>query len=407
LLFLAAGFFQTVHAQKNMSVHGTVTGEKGKSLAGASVYLSHTSKGVTTSVSGEFILQDLPEGKYDLVVSAIGYETKVIAISSETYPAQLAISLSRRATELAEVVVEASDKNGWRKFGSFFKENFIGTTRNARYCKIVNPEVIRFRFSGKNNRLIAKADEPIIIENKVLGYLISFRLIEFAADYNEGTVAFYGHPFFSELQIDTNKREVVLSNRRDAYYGSLMHFMRSVYDDDLGDENFTVRATLAKANVEKERVKSLLKDTADSSGPRYRITTVSFGTVHVAGDEGSLLSRDSLRYYKKVLKQRDTVTQKVVLESLAEMITKVGAYSKFLFFYNTMEVMYTGSSNRRTELSEIMLDTPKEIEILRNGSYFSPKELVTFKHWSRQEKICNMLPLDYSPDRPSTSTIGK
>jgi hypothetical protein len=384
-----------------MSVHGTVTDEKGKSLAGASVYLSHTSRGVTTSASGAFILHDLPEGKYDLVVSAIGYETKVLTISSETYPAKLAISLSPRATELAEVVVEAQDKNGWRKFGRYFKDNFIGTTRNARYCKIVNPEVIRFRFSGKNNRLIAKADEPVIIENKVLGYRISFHLIEFAADYNEGTVAYYGHPFFSELQTDIKKREVVLANRRDAYYGSLMHFMRSVYDDKLGDENFRVKATVAKANVEKARVKSLLKDTAGSSGARYSITMLSFGTVHVAGDEGRVLSRDSLRYYKKVLKQRDTVAQKVVLASLTAMITKVGAYSKFLFFDNTMEVVYTGNSNnRRTELSEIMLDTPKEIEILRNGSYFSPKELITFKHWSRQEKMCNMLPLDYSPDRP-------
>jgi hypothetical protein len=390
-----------------MSVHGFVTDQEGRSVAGASVYLSHTSKGVTTSVSGEFILQDLPEGKYDLVVSAIGYETKVVAISSESFPGKLAISLSRRVTELAEVVIEASDKNGWRKFGRYFKDNFIGTTRNARYCKIINPEVIRFRFSEKNNRLTAKADEPIIIENKVLGYRISFQLIEFAADYNDGTVAYYGHPFFSELQTDAKKREVVLANRRDAYYGSLMHFMRAVYDDKLADENFNVKATVAKPNAEKERVKALLKDTAGNSGPRYNITELSFGTVHVASDEGKVVSNDSLRYYKKVIKQRDTVTQKVSLESLNEMITKIGAYSKFLFFDNTMEVMYTGNSNRRIARSEIMLDTPQEIEILRNGSYFSPNELITFKYWSTQEKICNMLPSDYYPDFPGTSTTDK
>ena len=191
----------------------------------------------------------------------------------------------------------------------------------------------------KNNRLTVKADEPIIIENKLLGYKVSFQLIEFRSNYNEGTVSFYGHPFFTPLhETDEKKLNKILSNRREAYHGSLMHFMCDVYEDKLADESFIVKATVTKPNIEKERV-----------------------------------------------------------IQLHDFTIKTDAYSKFIFFTNTMEVEYTGNGGRKTEVSEIMLNTPKPLEILKNGSYFSPTELVTFKHWSDHEKMCNMLPLDYYP----------
>src|SRR5687767_11972338 len=170
LFTLFTGISVDTNGQQKNSIHGKVTDQAGHPIAGCSVYLSHTTNGTTTSNSGVFRLENLLEGKYDLVVSAIGYETKIIPLSSDNYPGNLQISLSRQPTELAEVVVEPVDKNGWRKYGKYFIDNFIGKTRNARHCKIVNNEVIKFRFSEKNNRLTAKANQPIIIENKVLGY---------------------------------------------------------------------------------------------------------------------------------------------------------------------------------------------------------------------------------------------
>jgi hypothetical protein len=363
----------SVSAQQRRSLYGKVTDQQGNPIRGASVYLSHTSKGVTSSNSGEFNLENVPEGKYDLVISAIGYETKIISISSDNYPDNMRISLAQHATEMAAVVVEASDKSGWRKFGEYFTDNFIGKTRNARYCKIINSEVIKFRFSEKNNRLTVKADGPIIIENRALGYKVSFQLIEFTADFNANTVGYYGYPFFSELnESDEKKRRMFSNNRREAYYGSMMHFMRAVYDDKLKEEHYAVRATISRPNFEKQRVKKAL-DTV-------------------------VISPDSLRYYKRVLKQRDTTTETESLVSLNEMLTNIGRYSKYLFFKNTMEVFYGGTHNRKSNRSEIMLQTPKALEITKNGSYFSPLELVTFRYWSGYEKMCNMLPLDYYPN---------
>jgi hypothetical protein len=400
LLFLSIAISENMSAQQSKTIRGKVTDHQGNPLAGSSVYLSHTSIGVTTSRSGEFHLQNLPDGKYDLVISAIGYETKIIPISSEGYPGNLVISLSLRATDLAEVVVQPSDKNGWRKFGRYFMDNFIGTTRNARHCKILNREILRFRFSEKNNRLTVKADEPINIENKILGYTVSFQLIEFTADFDANTVTYYGHPLFTDLhEPDEKNRRVIMENRRNAYYGSLMHFIRSVYSDKLKEERFTVRATVTRPNREKERVKEVL-DAADSTyhRSRYKITNFSGGIVHVSTTGDTIaISQDSLRYYGKILKEQDTLTQTESLASLSEMIIKTGNFSKFLYFNNTMEVVYEGDGDSKPDRSEITLQTPKPLEIVRNGSYFSPTELIAFKHWSVYEKICNMLPLDYYP----------
>jgi hypothetical protein len=45
-----------------------------------------------------------------------------------------------------------------------------------------------------------------------------------------------------------------------------------------------------------------------------------------------------------------------------------------------------------------MLPPPDPLEIMKNGSYFSPLELVTFNDWSSYEKICNTLPVEYYPE---------
>lgn len=48
----------------------------------ASVIIKGTKKGVTTNTKGEFVLQNMTEGVYTLLISSVGYETKEITIST-------------------------------------------------------------------------------------------------------------------------------------------------------------------------------------------------------------------------------------------------------------------------------------------------------------------------------------
>src|SRR5258708_24753001 len=94
-------------AQGGNSLSGTVTDSaSGKPLAGISVFLNSTSKGTVTRADGAFVLAGIPPGRYQLIASAIGYETVVTEISSRNLPPSLKIALRVKASELEAVTVE-------------------------------------------------------------------------------------------------------------------------------------------------------------------------------------------------------------------------------------------------------------------------------------------------------------
>ena len=92
--------------QETNYVNGKVADEAtGNPVPDCSVYFSNTSKGDITSASGEFILKNLPAGRYEMIISAIGYETAVIPVASNNYPHDIRVSLHIISTQLSEVIL--------------------------------------------------------------------------------------------------------------------------------------------------------------------------------------------------------------------------------------------------------------------------------------------------------------
>src|SRR5580704_14733945 len=106
-----------LHSQSpGASLSGTVRDSAtGKPLAGVSVFLNSTSKGSVTHDDGSFLLVNIPPGRYELIVSAIGYGTEQLEISTHHLPAIMRIMLHTQASELAAITVEPYLKNGWKK----------------------------------------------------------------------------------------------------------------------------------------------------------------------------------------------------------------------------------------------------------------------------------------------------
>jgi hypothetical protein len=171
----------------------------GKPIPGVSVFLNSTSKGTVTHDDGSFVVSGIPPGRYELIVSAIGYATMQLEISTRHLPPVLKIALHTQASELAAVTVEPYLKNGWKKWGQLFWDNFIGTTANASSCSIKNKEVLRFRYYLKSRKLTVNAVEPLIITNKALGYNLEYRLESFSVDFTTNIISYYGYPFFREM----------------------------------------------------------------------------------------------------------------------------------------------------------------------------------------------------------------
>src|SRR5450432_195676 len=110
-------------------IQGIVTDSVDNSpIPGCSVFINGSSRGTATDSAGIFNLALAPAGEYQLVISAIGYETYTFIFSGSKFPLDTRIRLRRRADELAAVTIEPYLSDGWRKWGSLFRDNFIGVT---------------------------------------------------------------------------------------------------------------------------------------------------------------------------------------------------------------------------------------------------------------------------------------
>lgn len=59
-----------------------------------------------------------------------------------------------------------------------------------------------------------------------------------------------------------------------------------------------------------------------------------------------------------------------------------------------------GMSAKQPMTAEIFMpDSEKVVAVLANGSYFSGKDVLALSFWAWSEKLSNMLPLDYKPQK--------
>ncbi len=82
-------------------IRGTVTGEGGVPLSGASVQVKGTTTGTTTNNDGAFTLT-VPDANVTLVISSVGYNTQEVALAGRQ---EVAVTLVAANRELEQVVV--------------------------------------------------------------------------------------------------------------------------------------------------------------------------------------------------------------------------------------------------------------------------------------------------------------
>ena len=375
-----------------------VNATTGTAIPSSSVFISNTSKGTISDNAGHFVLNDVSAGKHELIISCIGYETNVFSFSDEQLPLQLKIELTIKVKELQNVTVEPSVEEGWDKWGRAFMDNFVGNTANAKQCRIKNEKAIRFRYYKKTNRLTAYCDEPVLLENRALGYNISYQLENFEVNFSSRSMFYLGYSLFSPIDKEGRSKEQKWEkNREEAYNGSIMHFMRSLYADSLLEEGFEIRRMLRTPNYEKQRVRNA-----------YLASRV-VKTDAVTGKTTAKIPRDSMDYYESVMQQNDYVetygTSLLTADSL--IIETAGAF-KGLSFDDYLFITYknekeeagyvrTQSPERRAGLqrSYVTLLNDKLISLNKSGNFYNPQDFFCSGDWGWREKMANSLPLDY------------
>ncbi len=387
LLFFFHSFSQT------SLIRGKVVSQaNGAPISNCSVFINNSSRGTITNSVGEFELRNIPAGNHELIVSSIGYETYVHSFTDKQFPIQLDVQLKLRATEMESVTIEPYVKDGWKQWGDFFIENFIGNNENASGCSIKNTKTIKFRYSKSKNRLTASADEPLIIVNKSLGYTISYQLEDFFSDFANSTIGYSGYPFFNEIATSRAKlKERWKKNRKTAYQLSMMHFFRSLYLNDLDSQGFTVRTLKRFENVEKQRVKALYARPTND-------TLIMMNGDLVKMSKMELMPQDSIHYYQTILAKPDYYESPGPPIPADSLVSGESDESRVFFFNGTIFISYLRAREGLSQQSSIRLMTPTPVRIWSNGNYFPPGEVFTMGYWSKSEKLSNLLPIDYSSE---------
>jgi hypothetical protein len=221
-------------------VKGTVLDKDNKKpVTHASIYISGTMVGTNSDDNGLFKLDVSKYLSMPLSISALGYDQVTLAGFSSEEP--VVVYMTPKVFELKDVVISGKSLIKARKANlKIFRSCFLGTTPNGLLSNILNEEDIHFKYD-ESDTVRAYSSKPIIIENKGLGYIVSFFLDEFEYDRRNNCWFFLGNILFNEdLNIDESLKKRYEKRRRNAFLGSKMQFLRALWNNELDSTGFQV-----------------------------------------------------------------------------------------------------------------------------------------------------------------------
>jgi hypothetical protein len=380
-----------------LSISGMIKDRKGQPLPGASVYLSHYKIGVSADNKGRFLIADLNPGSYTVLVQMIGYlpasQNVMLSVKSTDFDLVMEESVS----VLKEVIVRPDPYRARRL--RVFKEAFLGTSKNAKSCRILNEDALLFDYDPYNHTLMASANEFITIENKALGYRIHYLLQYFQKEEETNYVHYYGYPYFEELEKDSLRRKKYNEKRRLAYVGSPQHFFTSLYRGTSKAEGFLINKMVKAPNAKRPAdpvIDKRIKLFSENLRKGIKVRK----------------AKDSLKYWLNMKKEPDTlevlVRKEVPLDSL---VSPRSAHMKTMSFKDALYIVYekekeTADFNRHPEYKikrpddlrkkqiSLAYQLGKWVGFYESGAVSDPSALLYEGVWA-YKMVGDMVPLDY------------
>ncbi|KZS40051.1 TonB-dependent receptor [Aquimarina aggregata] len=112
VLVLSLLLVSNIYAQVYGELSGNVTDQTGQPILGASVFLEDTEKGAQTDFDGNYRIENVIPGSYNLIVSYVGFETQAkfnVIVRSKGTPSYN-FTLKESAEALDEVVISNANK---------------------------------------------------------------------------------------------------------------------------------------------------------------------------------------------------------------------------------------------------------------------------------------------------------
>jgi len=383
----------------SLDIKGVIKDTRGSTLPGASVYLGGYKKGAVADNDGQFIIYSLSPGNYDVIIQMIGFEPYSQSISIEDKSVELTIVLKENTKLLDEVIIKPDPYRMERL--KLFQENFLGTSANAKSCKIVNLDDIDFDYDSERHILTASSRDFLIIENKNLGYRIKYLLREFLINDERTIISYYGYPTFQDLDKNGVSKKRYVAARQLAYLGSPEHFFRALYKNTTKTEGYIIKKLfLDVPNPDKAPdsvIKAKLKEFAGAA--RY---------------DSPKARKDSLKFWTRMsekLNYLDILHREEILPDT--LVKSAGGELKSITFDEALYIAYMPETetrdykrqqvyriNRPDDLDDyqisVMYKQNGPVQFYRSGILSNPTSIMYKGYWS-YEKVGDLVPLDYVP----------
>lgn len=329
-----------------------------KPVQAATVYLDGTTISTLTDENGYFKLDSKGNTKPDLVISFIGYSTS--RINNPFQYQKIKTYIEEDAIAIDEVFI-GKGPFSQKQMMKVFKQFFLGTSKSASSCKILNEDDVYLFFDTETNFLTATSRSPLKIVNNYLDYEVNFDLVDFEIKFNSRTLnplavkssSFAGTTFFTDI----SKNDKIAEKRKKIYLGSATHLMQTIANESWETEKFMLVVDKFKVNP---------KD--------------YFKVSDTLGIKKIVLLKDAMTRVPKVNMQRKNPIDKNSIQTI-EVTEYVEKKDYFTILYD----------NHNQSLADFI---SKEYFVDENGNY-SPFYGVVFGGVIGAQKMGEMLPTDY------------
>lgn len=354
-------------------IKGNITTEENLPLKNVSVYIDGSTINTVTDDKGNFYLPTSFKSG-NLIFSKNDY-SKIIFQVKDAIGKNLKVILQKEKLIEEISLIPYTDKDFDRNF-SIFQYAFLGEINNT---KILNKKDLLFAVDRKNDIFLTKAKKPLIIENKFLGYKITFDLINF--EKNTTMVTYNGTTFFEELNSSKSLTGKYRTRREEAFLGSAAHFFQSLFIGKTRENGFNINAAKIIPNpnypteAEIEKYKIAFKKSFELSN----------------GKSAIVLTKEISNIGKR------TQNPKTLLIILKTSIPESDyAFRKnnelFLKFNNLLQIVYL-SKNGKT-IDTLVDSGGLEFQIFPDGYYTDPDQLIFNGTWG-EYKVSKMLPTNF------------
>lgn len=391
----------SVNISSQVTIKGKVLTSTKEPLEGAAVYFNNSTIGTTTNKNGEFSIK-AKEGQFELVASYLGFKSVIFPINTTKIKKIITFILEEDENTLDEIIIgKTKYDDEWKHNLIAFQREFLGITKLAKDCRILNPKVLHFEFDAQQNIFTAFARKPIKIKHLGLGYLITYDLVSFTKKGNYLTIS--GYSRFENLKGGKRKQKSWQKNRLLTYNGSRIHFYKAVMNNNIEEEGFIINQFKRVPNPDRPTEEAIKK-------ARELVT----------------LSRSTINFSKKIEKPKNAVDsalvvlKKVRLPKFKDYLYKSKLASKDIYelkneenvlnFKDNLSIVYTKEKEEdayilREAFSKMREPLPQTSSIIplkmplnldKLGILTSPLDVLYEGYWSF-EKFANSLPLDYVP----------